>query len=278
MSERKISDKTLEEYKVLVGRLKKLFPPNYNFLYLTIEDMNQLNIQDSTRATYIYAVLRIYGKEKLKHGEELAEYARNIRMEYDKRSATSGKELPTIEEIQKIYYDNMGRKLSIGSLIVMFYTYPFINQNSYAPIRNELHNLTIGKEIPKMNMYDPETRKIVIQDTKKTSSEQRIDIELPSEINNIFYFYIKENNLKNGDRLFPNLTSNLLSKYLRDYSIKIIGKPITSTTLRKSLHHRIHGDIHKRIAEYQSDLEPLCKKMGHSVKTATNYYSKHGRL
>lgn len=278
MAEKKISYKTLEEYKVLVERLKRIFPPNYNFRNLTIEDMNQLEIQDSTRATYIYAVLRIYGKDKLKHGKELAEYAKKIRMEYDSISTTSGKELPTIEEVQKIYYANMNRKLSIGSLIVMFYTYPFINQKSYGTIRNELHNLTIGKETPDMNMYDPETGKIVIQDTKKSASEQRIDIDLPSEINDIFYFYVKSNNLKNGDRMFPNLTSNLLSKYLRDYSKKIIGKPITSSVLRKTIHHRLHGGIHKKIAECQSELTPICKQMGHSVKTATNYYSKHGRL
>lgn len=146
------------------------------------------------------------------------------------------------------------------------------------PMRNDLSQMKIiskkvynklsdkEKENNNYLVMEKTSLKFILNDykTSKKYAEKIIQISKPLE--KIIRMYMRINNLKNGDILFP-LTRNAISQLLIKTSKKYIGKSISTTIIRKI----VASDLLKGVKEIE---KKLSNKMGTDIDTIKNVYVK----
>lgn len=146
------------------------------------------------------------------------------------------------------------------------------------PMRNDLSQMKIISKSVYNKLSDKEKEdnnylvmektslKFILNDykTSKKYAEKIIQISKPLE--KIIRMYMRINNLKNGDILFP-LTRNAISQLLIKTSKKYIGKSISTTIIRKI----VASDLLKDVKEIE---KKLSNKMGTDIDTIKNVYVK----
>ncbi len=146
------------------------------------------------------------------------------------------------------------------------------------PMRNDLSQMKIiskkvynklsdkEKEDNNYLVMEKTSLKFILNDykTSKKYAEKIIQISKPLE--KIIRMYMRINNLKNGDILFP-LTRNAISQLLIKTSKKYIGKSISTTIIRKI----VASDLLKDVKEIE---KKLSNKMGTDIDTIKNVYVK----
>jgi hypothetical protein len=93
-----------------------------------------------------------------------------------------------------------------------------------------------------------------------------------------FNTYIDMKGIKEGGNIFPNFNSNTVPEALRNFTKTVLGKTITASTLRKAYHHIFLGELHKEKAEIDEEIKKTTDRMGHSINTATYWYSKYKKV
>jgi hypothetical protein len=269
--------KTIKNYENYISGLRKRLPDGYDLKTIDPDTINGLSVKEWTKNTYVSALLYFFDDE-LVNKAELRKYAKDIRDKQEMLAPSTGN-LPSLDELQKVYHENGKRAFNDSSLLVAFYFYPFIDKTHHLPIRNELASLIVGSDDgTRKNTYNPTTGEMILRELKSTAKTKVLDADLSDNMKKCFNMLIESKGLKNGDKVFGKLTSAGLSKTLGDYSKRIIGKSVTSSVLRKAFHHIFLGEKHKQIAELKSEIKETTDKMGHEPDTAMKWYSKYELL
>tara|TARA_R110001599_G_scaffold51613_2_gene144965 strand:+ start:12 stop:599 length:588 start_codon:yes stop_codon:yes gene_type:complete len=146
------------------------------------------------------------------------------------------------------------------------------------PVRNDLAGLIFISKTTYNKLSDKEKEEnnylvqlknnlqYIFNEYKTAKKYKENVIDIPKDLQKILRMYIKFNDYKVGDVIFP-ISKNGLTQLLTKYSMKYMNKKISSTMIRKSYLSSKYSDMKK-------EMEKDSKIMGHSVGTAQKVYVK----
>tara|TARA_R110001632_G_scaffold233129_1_gene376971 strand:- start:18755 stop:19729 length:975 start_codon:yes stop_codon:yes gene_type:complete len=162
----------------------------------------------------------------------------------------------------------------------------FILFNIYTrlPMRNDVSGMTITtkriynkltEDQKKDNNYlviEKNKMFFVLNQFKTSAKYKELDIDIPKDLEKLLRFYIKVNDLSNGDTLFTSTTGkplsrNALSQLFIKTSQKYMSKNISTTMLRKIV-------LSDKFADVKKEQEDMAEVTGHSVATMNKVYVK----
>ena len=155
--------------------------------------------------------------------------------------------------------------------------YILLNTHLRLPIRNELHQLVLGKknkmnDLTKNYLYKDGKDWFIVRNVYKTadsqvSGGQKID-KLQPELAKMYNKYVKKYNLKEGNLIFQTInTSQKYSSLLSEFFYKRSGKKISSTMLTK-----IINELREEDKEFINMIKALSKKRGTNIGDLLTYY------
>lgn len=146
------------------------------------------------------------------------------------------------------------------------------------PVRNDLAGLIFISKTTYNKLTDKEKEdnnylvqlknnlQYIFNEYKTAKKYKENIIDIPKDLQKILRMYMRFNDYKVGDVIFP-ISKNGLTQLLTKYSMKYMNKKISSTMIRKSYLSSKYSDMKKEI-------EKDSKIMGHSVSTAQKVYVK----
>lgn len=290
-----LKDNTIKQYETQLKKLQKIFETdNYKFLddpKKVEEKLSHLHYT-SRRNVYNAVIILLLALDKdEKLIEEYGDMRDELNKQYQDEQASgkiSDKQKDNFVDIQELYK-------MLGQMekdIKPFKKKETLNQNerqlikAYTifsslvriPVRNDLAGLIFISKTTynKLSDKEKEENNYVVQlknnlqyifNEYKTSKKYKENvIDIPKDLQKILRMYIKFNNYKVGDVIFP-ISKNGLTQLLTKYSMKYMNKKISSTMIRKSYLSSKYSDMKK-------EMEADSKIMGHSIQTAQKVYVK----
>lgn len=175
------------------------------------------------------------------------------------------KEVEDLREMYNMILEKYNRKATQSRLIVLFYLYPFVDDN-FAVIRNELCTIRVGQyKKDQNNWYDG--KNIYLNEHKSNQSKRFRGkanvLRVPDELRGILERWIESRNIKEGDVLIQAKSlgiTRILTKH--------VG--VGTTMLRKIYESNKHLEHYKAMDEVME----TATMMGHSVSVARKHYVK----
>ncbi len=286
---------TIKQYEAQLKKLQKLFDTNnYKFLddpKKVEEKINHLHYT-SRRNVYNAVIILLLALDKDK---ELIDTYGDMRDELNKQyqdeqasGKISEKQKENFVDIEEIYKMLEQMEKDIKPLKKkdtlnqnerqLIKAYTIFSSLVRIPVRNDLAGLIFINKTTYNKLTDKEKEEnnymvqlknnlqYIFNEYKTAKKYKENVIDIPKDLQKILRMYMKINNYKVGDVIFP-LSKNGLTQLLTKYSMKYMNKKISSTMIRKSYLSSKYSDMKK-------EMEADSKIMGHSVATAQKVYVK----
>ena len=286
---------TIKQYEAQLRKLQKLFDTdNYKFLddpKKVEEKINHLHYT-SRRNVYNAVIILLLALDKDKKLiEEYGDMRDELNKQYQDEQASgkiSDKQKDNFVDIEELYKMLGQMEKDIKPLkkkdtlnqnerqLIKGYT--IFSSLVRIPVRNDLAGLIFISKTTynKLSNKEKEDNNYLVQlknnlqyifNEYKTSKKYKENvIDIPKDLQKILRQYIKFNNYKVGDVIFP-ISKNGLTQLLTKYSMKYMNKKISSTMIRKSY-------LSSKYSTMKKEMEKDSKIMGHSVQTAQKVYIK----
>ena len=286
---------TIKQYEAQLRKLQKLFDTdNYKFLddpKKVEEKINHLHYT-SRRNVYNAVIILLLALDKDKKLiEEYGDMRDELNKQYQDEQASgkiSDKQKDNFVDIEELYKMLGQMEKDIKPLkkkdtlnqnerqLIKGYT--IFSSLVRIPVRNDLAGLIFISKTTynKLSNKEKEDNNYLVQlknnlqyifNEYKTSKKYKENvIDIPKDLQKILRQYIKFNNYKVGDVIFP-ISKNGLTQLLTKYSMKYMNKKISSTMIRKSY-------LSSKYSNMKKEMEKDSKIMGHSVQTAQKVYIK----
>lgn len=286
---------TIKQYEAQLRKLQKLFDTdNYKFLddpKKVEEKINHLHYT-SRRNVYNAVIILLLALDKdEKLIQEYGDMRDELNKQYQDEQASgkiSDKQKDNFVDIEELYKMLGQMEKDIKPLkkkdtlnqnerqLIKGYT--IFSSLVRIPVRNDLAGLIFISKTTynKLSNKEKEDNNYLVQlknnlqyifNEYKTSKKYKENvIDIPKDLQKILRQYIKFNNYKVGDVIFP-ISKNGLTQLLTKYSMKYMNKKISSTMIRKSY-------LSSKYSNMKKEMEKDSKIMGHSVQTAQKVYIK----
>ena len=286
---------TIKQYEAQLRNLQKLFDTdNYDFLddpKKVEEKINHLHYT-SRRNVYNAVIILLMALDKDKELiETYGEMRDKLNKQYQDDQASgkiSEKQKDNFVDIEEIYkmlgqMENdikpLKKKEKLNqSQRQLIKAYTIFSSLVRIPVRNDLAGLIFISKTTYNKLTDKEKEEnnylvqlknnlqYIFNEYKTAKKYKENIIDIPKDLQKILRMYMKFNDYKVGDVIFP-LSKNGLTQLLTKYSMKYMNKKISSTMIRKSYLSSKYSDMKK-------EMEKDSKIMGHSVGTAQKVYVK----
>lgn len=286
---------TIKQYEAQLKKLQKLFDTNnYKFLddpKKVEEKINHLHYT-SRRNVYNAVIILLLALDKDKKLiDTYGDMRDELNKQYQDEQASgkiSEKQKENFVDIEEIYKMLEQMEKDIKPLKKkdtlnqnerqLIKAYTIFSSLVRIPVRNDLAGLIFINKTTYNKLTDKEKEEnnymvqlknnlqYIFNEYKTAKKYKENVIDIPKDLQKILRMYMKINNYKVGDVIFP-LSKNGLTQLLTKYSMKYMNKKISSTMIRKSYLSSKYSDMKK-------EMEKDSKIMGHSVGTAQKVYVK----
>jgi len=290
-----LKDNTIKQYETQLKKLQKIFDTdNYKFLddpKKVEEKLSHLHYT-SRRNVYNAVIILLMALDKDKKLiEEYGEMRDELNKQYQDEQASgkiSEKQKDNFVDIEELYKMLEQMEKEIKPLKKkdklnqnerqLIKAYTIFSSLVRIPVRNDLAGLIFISKTTYNKLSDKEKEEnnylvqlknnlqYIFNEYKTAKKYKENVIDIPKDLQKILRMYIKFNNYKVGDVIFP-ISKNGLTQLLTKYSMKYMNKKISSTMIRKSYLSSKYSDMKK-------EMEKDSKIMGHSVGTAQKVYVK----
>ena len=290
-----LKDNTIKQYETQLRKLQKIFDTdNYKFLEdpkKVEEKLSHLHYT-SRRNVYNAVIILLMALDKDKKLiEEYGEMRDELNKQYQDEQASgkiSEKQKDNFVDIEELYKMLEQMEKEIKPLKKkdklnqnerqLIKAYTIFSSLIRIPVRNDLAGLIFISKTTYNKLSDKEKEEnnylvqlknnlqYIFNEYKTAKKYKENVIDIPKDLQKILRMYIKFNNYKVGDVIFP-ISKNGLTQLLTKYSMKYMNKKISSTMIRKSYLSSKYSDMKK-------EMEKDSKIMGHSVGTAQKVYVK----
>jgi len=290
-----LKDNTIKQYETQLRKLQKIFDTdNYKFLddpKKVEEKLSHLHYT-SRRNVYNAVIILLMALDKDKKLiEEYGEMRDELNKQYQDEQASgkiSEKQKDNFVDIEELYKMLEQMEKEIKPLKKkdklnqnerqLIKAYTIFSSLIRIPVRNDLAGLIFISKTTYNKLSDKEKEEnnylvqlknnlqYIFNEYKTAKKYKENVIDIPKDLQKILRMYIKFNNYKVGDVIFP-ISKNGLTQLLTKYSMKYMNKKISSTMIRKSYLSSKYSDMKK-------EMEKDSKIMGHSVGTAQKVYVK----
>ncbi len=290
-----LKDNTIKQYETQLKKLQKIFDTdNYKFLEdpkKVEEKLSHLHYT-SRRNVYNAVIILLMALDKDKKLiEEYGEMRDELNKQYQDEQASgkiSEKQKDNFVDIEELYkmLEQMEKEIkplkkkeklnqNERQLIKAFTIFSSLVR---IPVRNDLAGLIFISKTTYNKLSDKEKEEnnylvqlknnlqYIFNEYKTAKKYKENVIDIPKDLQKILRMYIKFNNYKVGDVIFP-ISKNGLTQLLTKYSMKYMNKKISSTMIRKSY-------LSSKYSNMKKEMEEDAKIMGHSVGTAQKVYVK----
>tara|TARA_R110001592_G_scaffold363336_1_gene684329 strand:+ start:15754 stop:16701 length:948 start_codon:yes stop_codon:yes gene_type:complete len=290
-----LKDNTIKQYETQLRKLQKIFDTdNYKFLddpKKVEEKLSHLHYT-SRRNVYNAVIILLMALDKDKKLiEEYGEMRDELNKQYQDEQASgkiSEKQKDNFVDIEELYKMLEQMEKEIKPLKKkdklnqnerqLIKAYTIFSSLVRIPVRNDLAGLIFISKTTYNKLSDKEKEEnnylvqlknnlqYIFNEYKTAKKYKENVIDIPKDLQKILRMYIKFNDYKVGDVIFP-ISKNGLTQLLTKYSMKYMNKKISSTMIRKSYLSSKYSDMKK-------EMEKDSKIMGHSVGTAQKVYVK----
>ncbi len=287
---------TIKQYEAQLRKLQKLFDSdNYDFLNdpkKVEEKINHLHYT-SRRNVYNAVIILLLALDKDKElVDTYGEMRDELNKQYQDEQASgkiSDKQKDNFVDIDEIYkmltqmeqeIKTLKKKSSLNqNERQLIKAYTIFSSLVRIPVRNDLAGLIYISKTTYNKLTDKEKEdnnylvqlknnlQYIFNEYKTAKKYKENVIDIPKDLQKILRMYIKFNDYKIGDVIFP-ISKNGLTQLLTKYSMKYMNKKISSTMIRKSYLSSKYSDMKK-------EMEEDAKIMGHSVATQQKVYVKN---
>ncbi len=287
---------TIKQYEAQLRKLQKLFDSdNYDFLNdpkKVEEKINHLHYT-SRRNVYNAVIILLLALDKDKElVDTYGEMRDELNKQYQDEQASgkiSDKQKDNFVDIDEIYkmltqmeqeIKTLKKKSSLNqNERQLIKAYTIFSSLVRIPVRNDLAGLIFISKTTYNKLTDKEKEdnnylvqlknnlQYIFNEYKTAKKYKENVIDIPKDLQKILRMYIKFNDYKIGDVIFP-ISKNGLTQLLTKYSMKYMNKKISSTMIRKSYLSSKYSDMKK-------EMEEDAKIMGHSVATQQKVYVKN---
>jgi len=287
---------TIKQYEAQLRKLQKLFDSdNYDFLNdpkKVEEKINHLHYT-SRRNVYNAVIILLLALDKDKElVDTYGEMRDELNKQYQDEQASgkiSDKQKDNFVDIDEIYkmlnqmeqeIKSLKKKSSLNqNERQLIKAYTIFSSLVRIPVRNDLAGLIYISKTTYNKLTDKEKEdnnylvqlknnlQYIFNEYKTAKKYKENIIDIPKDLQKILRMYIKFNDYKIGDVIFP-ISKNGLTQLLTKYSMKYMNKKISSTMIRKSYLSSKYSDMKK-------EMEEDAKIMGHSVATQQKVYVKN---
>lgn len=286
---------TIKQYDAQLRKLQKLFDTdNYDFLNepKKVEEKISHLHYTSRRNVYNAVIILLLALDKDKKLIDTYGDMRDaLNKQYQDEQASgkiSDKQKDNFVDIDEIYkmLDQMEKDikpLKKKSTLnqnerQLIKAYTIFSSLVRIPVRNDLAGLIFISKTTYNKLSDKEKEEnnylvqlknnlqYIFNEYKTAKKYKENIIDIPKDLQKILRMYIKFNNYKVGDVIFP-ISKNGLTQLLTKYSMKYMNKKISTTMLRKSYMSSKYSDMKK-------EMEKDAKILGHSVSVGQSVYTK----
>lgn len=286
---------TIKQYVSQLRKLQKIFDTdNYDFLddpKKVEEKISHLHYT-SRRNVYNAVIILLLALDKDKELiDTYGEMRDKLNKQYQDAQASgkiSEKQKDNFVDIQEIYkmleqmendikpFKKKEKLKQVHLQLIKAYT--IFSSLVRIPVRNDLAGLIFINKTTYNKLTDKEKEEnnylvqlknnlqYIFNEYKTAKKYKENIIDIPKDLQKILRQYIRFNDYKIGDIIFP-LSKNGLTQLLTKYSMQYMDKKISSTMIRKSYLSSKYSDMKK-------EMEKDSKVMGHSIATAQKVYVK----
>lgn len=299
-------ESTLKQYVAQLNKLKKEFETdNYDFL-LDIESVNE-KLKDlkftSVRNAYNAIIVLLMALNFDNRYDTLIQNYSALRdklnqqyVDEQQSGVISDKQkdnFPTMDELQslvsKLEIEIRDKKLKTKRDMTpkereLLVVYTIFQMLIHLPTRNDMSDMILATPSylkrtstdEQMNynylLNTTKNMKLILNNYKTEKTYGTKEIDVPESLKRILRMYIKATGVKTGQTLFLTQTGqamsrNTISALLLRYSVKLIGKRVSSTMIRKAV-------LSSKFLEKNEEQQKMAHIAGHDVATQNAVYIK----